>query len=115
MAPFSDQSTKGNLKLPLYHFRRTSCLPPSHAHRHCLARLKHNLSYIREPRHARAKTYIRKLLEIYANPNPQIPVVFVPATLFSAGMTALLYDENQNADEIAVSSSERIGGLFLAM
>jgi len=42
--------------------------------------------------------------------------VFVPATLFNAGMTVLLYDKNQDADEIAVSSSvvspERIGGLL---
>jgi hypothetical protein len=62
------------------------------------------------------KTYIKKLLEIYANPNPQIPVAFAPATLFGAGMTVLLYDENQDADEIAVNSSivssERIGGLL---
>jgi hypothetical protein len=62
------------------------------------------------------KTYIKKLVEIYANPNPQIPVAFAPATLFGAGMTVLLYDENQDADEIAVNSSvassERIGGLL---
>jgi hypothetical protein len=62
------------------------------------------------------KTYIKKLLEIYANPNPQIPILFAPATLFNAGMTVLLYDENQDADEIAVSASvvppERIGGLL---
>jgi hypothetical protein len=62
------------------------------------------------------KPYIKKLLEVYANPNPQIPVAFAPATLFSAGTTVLLYDENQDADEIAVSSSvvssERIGELL---
>jgi hypothetical protein len=61
------------------------------------------------------KSYIRTLINVYAHPNPATRLDFSSAELFNVGESVMLYDENEDGEEVrakAVVVTEKINGLL---